>query len=341
MVAPARAATPVALPPGELAANWRTALELAGLTIGTGRPGVELIIQGERWLVIAWDEDGVARGAELSAPRTQAEREDLARLAASLVRQGTAADVAQSRAVATMPAPVPQPAPSARVAPSARAIRPPAPAPPIESVADTVDGAVGSAGPPPADVVDDATDALVAPKLASKAPEPVALTLAVSALAANRGGLAATAGLRVAAGWARGPAWVELSGSGHQAAGVVGLDAADSLASRGVSLVGGLAREGDINLRLGVGLATTQARFQEHGYPLQVDWTPALALDGSVGLDLIGPVELTLGGQLGLDRRRVQVGLSGASLSEQTTLGRAWLSPAVGLRWSSKLAPVE
>jgi hypothetical protein len=201
----AEAVTPFRLPPGEEPAEWATALDLAGFDIGSGRPGVEVRADGDRWVLLVWDASGGVRSAEVTRPASARAREDLVWLAASLLRE---ADVPAGRTPA-MPA-VPLPPPRIPSEPVARPIggrgarRAVGPAPssgpdthPLAHVPPPL--ADGSAAPtppsaaPPADATpaDSAVaPAIVAPPISTVAPPNSAVAPPNSAVAPTNSAVA-------------------------------------------------------------------------------------------------------------------------------------------------------
>lgn len=120
------------LPANEVAAAWTTPAERAGLRVSASdaAPRVEVHAAGAGWELRAVGADGRVRTATIPAPRTLAEREDAALLAASLLRRSTVTGLvdwavperpAETRAAgASASASAPAPAP-ARVGTSVRA----------------------------------------------------------------------------------------------------------------------------------------------------------------------------------------------------------------------------
>lgn len=122
-------ATPVALPAGADAAQWHDVLALVGLEPGAvDDDGVRLVAGASAWTVeVRWE--GRVRRADVPPPVTRADREDVAQLAASLLRGLEAPALPGLPELPELP---PAPAPAApRPAPAPRA-RPPAPALPPE-----------------------------------------------------------------------------------------------------------------------------------------------------------------------------------------------------------------
>jgi hypothetical protein len=74
----------IRLPPEESATSWQVALADAGLSLGDA-PDVVVEVEGSRWWVVARAE-GHERRVSVVIPRTDAERADVAWLAASLVQ---------------------------------------------------------------------------------------------------------------------------------------------------------------------------------------------------------------------------------------------------------------
>ncbi|MES2642894.1 MAG: hypothetical protein V4850_25645 [Myxococcota bacterium] len=81
------AAAGLAIPPGEAASAWAAPLVLAGLADGPALVAVR--VEGEVWVLEAASPGG-AREARIGAPTTARGREDVALLAASLLRAGPA-----------------------------------------------------------------------------------------------------------------------------------------------------------------------------------------------------------------------------------------------------------
>lgn len=325
-------ATPFQLPAGESAEQWRAALDLAGFTPGVGRPGVEILVQGDRWVIMAWDASGVARAAEVARPSTPRAREELVWLAASLARGGASPPSRPPPVPAPVPTPLPSPAqPSERPRPTAP-IRAPEPAPAAQAPAATEPAAnpaspalpapVAVPSPPPPDpILDPNSDLNSAPLTRGYA--------ALAAFGALRAHQAATGGLSF--GWLvdRGPLWADARGLALAGAGLVSLDDQDTLNLWGASLSAGWrGPTGPAAPRLGGGLTVAHLRFQEEGFAAQVAWNPALHLDAGVNLELGRHVALTMGARLGVDLRQVVFATDGATTA---TLGRLWVWPTAGL----------
>lgn len=94
-VAPAtsRAADLIVLPPGEAPAAWQGTLQLVGLSLGArdrAPGGEDRVIRVERtdagWMLRAQNAAGTVRTARIAAPSTPSDREEVAFLAAALVR---------------------------------------------------------------------------------------------------------------------------------------------------------------------------------------------------------------------------------------------------------------
>lgn len=127
LVTAALAAVPVLLPPTEDPALWLKPLSLAGLEPGARGAGsfVELRDEGARWRLRVLDSAGLLREATVAEPTTAAAREDIAWLAASLLKPASPT----SRTLPTAPGlDLPPPPP-----PTPTRVRPPPPRPtPVE-----------------------------------------------------------------------------------------------------------------------------------------------------------------------------------------------------------------
>lgn len=330
----ARAATPVQLPPGEPVEPWRAPLALAGLTPGSGRPGVEILVSGDRWVIIAWDASGVARAAELSRPNSASAREDLAWLAASLLRGGAAPKVAQPL---PMPAPVPLPTTPAPP-PPAPAAAPPKP----KALAEEPTTAEAPPPPPPpspapAPAVPEPSPALspaLTPALSPALSPPPALdephvSIGAAALGGLRPGQAATGGLSVVLDARQAPFWADLRLYGVFSSGLIPVEGDDALGLWGLSGSAGWApRSGPIEPAFGAGISLNRVRFQQPGWVAQLAWDPALHLDGGVGLPIGGNLRLTLGARVGVDLRKITFD---DPYGDDPSLGRLWVWPMVGV----------
>ena len=330
--------TPFQLPAGESAELWRPALDLAGFTPGAGRPGGEILAQGDRWVIMAWDASGVARAAEVARPTTPRAREELVWLAASLARGG-AAPPSRPPPLPPVPSPaLPSPAPPAaeRARPAPQPAPPPSPPPepppepPIAAkppASPALPAPVTVPSPPPPDpILDPNSDPNSGPTSRGYA--------ALAAFGALRANQAATGGLSF--GWLvdRGPLWADARGLFLADAGLVSLDEGDALNLWGGSCSAGWrGPTGPAAPRLGAGLTIEHIRFQEEGYPAQVAWNPALHVDSGVDLALGEHAALSLGVRLGVDLRQVVFATDGATTA---TLGRAWLWPTAGLIFSGE-----
>jgi len=135
---PASAAVPVVLPRGERADDWLEPLAMAGLEPGPPGDGQWIIVaetEGHWWLVVSTKEGAVVR-TEVTPPASTAAREELAFLAASLLRtvappvQAAPLEetlVAPETVVVQRPPPNPTPTPT------------PTPTPVVESAPAVVD----------------------------------------------------------------------------------------------------------------------------------------------------------------------------------------------------------
>lgn len=141
LVDPAYGAVPVRLPAGERAEAWVDALALADLALGApgAGPWVDFVAAPDHWVLRVADATGRRREVQVPPPRTPADREDLAWLAASLsapVRVHEAGRAAPSVPVAPEARPTP-PRPAQRVStprpapPPVAAALPPAGSPPL------------------------------------------------------------------------------------------------------------------------------------------------------------------------------------------------------------------
>ncbi len=150
------AATPVLLPTDEAAETWVNALTMAGLRIGPPGDGPWVIIANTpaTWVLVVRGRDGTVRRSELAPPTTPQQREELAFVAASLVRAATPVVVQPAAPVdPTPPKPKPKPKPDpAPVAPEVTpdpepvVVLPPEPAPSQWSIAGGLMGGVQRGG---------------------------------------------------------------------------------------------------------------------------------------------------------------------------------------------------
>lgn len=115
---------PVALPPGEDLTAWAEPLALADLSTGAPVTGPRVTIEaaGTTWRLIVRDTSGALHVVEVVAPRTPADREATAHLAASLARP-----------VLSLPLPSAPPPRPVRPAPSPAPVAPEPVAPPVEA----------------------------------------------------------------------------------------------------------------------------------------------------------------------------------------------------------------
>ncbi len=329
----------VQLPAGEPVELWRAPLSLAGLSPGDGRPGVEILAQGDRWLILAWDDAGVARAAEVARPSTPRAREDLAMLAASLLRQVSAPPVtAQSLPVASLPPPPPPPprpepsrappavvrADPAPVAEPAPAVPPPPEAPAAPAPAAPAPEAPAPPPPPP--------ELAPAPAPAPPARPSLRLSVGARALANIRPSQSATGGVVVALDARQDPLWVELGLFGLFPSELAPLDDSNALGLRGLdSGVGWTSGLGPVEYGFGGGISALRYQFQEAGYAAQTAWGPAVHGDARLGLPLPGPWVLDLGGRVGLDLRKLTFADPDGDDPE---LSRLWIWPTLGARWA-------
>jgi len=159
--APALAAIPLTLPPGEPTASWEAPARLTGfeLSPSPGPSGVTLVAGPQGWEIhVAGEQDG-GRRVVVPAPRTTREREDLLWVAASLAAplQADAPDIPEPPPTNPMLAALAARPPTQTAAPRAPATPTPAPRSPT--------GAPKAAKPAPAQPV-----APPAPAASSAAP---------------------------------------------------------------------------------------------------------------------------------------------------------------------------
>ncbi|GDX78959.1 hypothetical protein LBMAG42_07700 [Deltaproteobacteria bacterium] len=224
-IALARGAVPtLALPPGECVSDWEEALDAAGLEVGVGGVYVET---GAVWR-LRYAAAGGERTASVPAPKTESGREQVAIVAASLMRGGRVSGSITS------------PPPAARAQPTRTAlprrvasvpVLPPVPAAPLVAPAVAPEPAPLAATPEPATVEPPASpppDRTELPVVATEPPpSPVATTLArvpianprlrfdvgVGAVGGIRPGLGLLPGDALSVRVSRGPVWLEAAGA--------------------------------------------------------------------------------------------------------------------------------
>ncbi len=330
----------LALPAGERAADWAPALEVAGLTLG---PGGVVVEGGATWR-LRYASAGGERTATVSAPRNAEEREQVAIVAASLMRQSreratrasalpAAAPPSVPSAAASSAAPAPRRAPrapSASPAPEAppvvaAASAPPASAAPApegpaeaeapfmamsgpEAPSRVAPAAAAEPGSPLAERAPSAAGPAIAPpeaaSLAKAAPPAVRVSAAVGAVGVLRPGLGANPGGAVAARVARGAGWIEAGGQAFAATQFE----AGSLALSTLALRGGARVEPLEGWGCFAGAGVVAERWEV------VDLAGARAAAGfgveaAVGMDraLWGPVALELTLQGGWDAQSLVI----------------------------------
>lgn len=220
------AAPTLALPPGEVVAEWEQALDAAGLKPGVGGVRVET---GAVWR-LRYAAPGGERTATVVAPKTEEGREQVAILAASLMRGGSGTRAAGTPPPTSTPLPaaVPSPAPKppvVRPPPTFRAVVPVAavvasvPPPPPELVAATPPAPVAPIAAPipveapaPIEPVVAVVAATAGPVVPPR-PTPVHLSAAAGGIGFVRPGLGPLPGGALSVRAARGPLWLELVGA--------------------------------------------------------------------------------------------------------------------------------
>lgn len=162
-------AAPVSLPESADPDAWRDVLQLVGLSIAddAGEEGVHIHPHEGRWdLVVRWN--GGERRATVEVPTSLAQREDVAQLAASLVRALDAPTLpGLPELPAVPPLPTPRPVPEPRVVPVQP---PPAPEPVPAPQPEAVSPPEPAVEPDPEPVVEVAPEPAVEP-----APVPPAV----------------------------------------------------------------------------------------------------------------------------------------------------------------------
>lgn len=311
---------PFALPPGEDAGAWAEPLALADLAPGappTG-PRVAVEVAGERWRLVVRDTAGALHVVEVAAPRSRAEREAAAHLAASLARPVPLLSL-------PLPAPTVPPPPMAAPPPErpvASPIAPPAevatvggpeaaaPAAPTGSVVEAP--AAVAAAPPVATPATPASE----PARVVEAPPPVD-PWAAEGWARLGGGLAwrdqggAVSGTALA-GVGAGPVRVGLGGAASGPHRVVGTDLVwsswDGLAGawfalpEGPSLgvLGGISRRRYGDLTVARSLAGAELGWRARLAPA-VDLYPVLRVDLDPGVGGLRRTTVTVDGQPALE----------------------------------------
>lgn len=333
-------AASLALPAGERPADWAPALEVAGLTLG---PGGVVVEGGAMWRLRYASAAG-ERTATVSVPRNAEEREQVAIVAASLMRQGRERATRASALPAAPPsvppaaasaAPAPRRAPRAPVA--SRAPEAPPPVVAAASATPAPTEASASKAPAPAEAPFVALSAPEAPSrvapaapaetgsplvarassvpgpavappeaasLAKAAPPSVRVSAAVGAVGVLRPGLGANPGGAVAARVSRGAGWLEAGGQAFAATRFE----AGSLALSTLALRGGARVEPSEGWGCFAGAGVVAERWEV------VDLAGARAAAGfgveaAVGMDraLWGPVALELTLQGGWDAQSLVI----------------------------------
>jgi hypothetical protein len=297
------------LPPGESPEAWASAIAMARVDAGTVR--VEVV--GERWRLVADGPAGV-REAIVAAPTTARAREDVALLAASLLKPGPR--VAGASWLPPVPASSPAPAPR----PAARPL-PPEPrivaGPPVAEVPPE-----DPAPPDPVVVGGPAEDETPPPLPATPSPA-IRPGLAVAGLAGMHGGLAPRAGVAVDAWLRAGVLRVGARGAAFPFAAVEGTDG--TLATWRGHLDVGLAGERGLAPWVAAGPAVSLYTFRAEG-TLQRGVAPGLALIGGAGWAVMPALRVGAVVEAGLDLRDVVVLRAGEPLAD---VGPVWGS--VGL----------
>lgn len=317
----------LALPPGEHAPDWAAALDVAGLSAG---PGGVVIEVGSAWRLTYASESGV-RTATVAPPRSAEEREQVAILAASLMRRGQSRVLPGTGRTAVVPAPVEAPPvrrPAGRVVASVRpvaTVEEPAALP----VADAVDEAVAEAvvprrfdappegARPGGDVVAAAMEAAPAVPVATgseavvigalpaeRVPYRVEMSVSAAAMGLLRPGLGSNAGGSLAARAALGPWWLEAEGRLYAPtefeAGTLGLAALSLHGGGRVELGEGWGSFG------GVGMAAQRWEVVDLAGSRAA---AGFGLEALVGMDRVlwGPVALELNVRGGWDAQGLQI----------------------------------
>lgn len=316
LVSLAFATTPVLLPPGEDPAAWASAMRLADLRLGTGRPGIELLPADGRWLLMVWSAESQLTVVVVTPPTTAREREGIALLATSLLARMTAPDTVAPSLVPPIPAPVaPRPPPPIEEppplieAPPSIVAEEPVPQPPVPPVAPIAEL---TPEPPP-------------PPVPPPPPPPLAVALDLRAGAAIRGGLDGAPivglGLQLGDTWA-----AQIGVQGQFPAAVSGVDAT---IERWSGSVGGVWSP-PLRWAPTVGLGATAALLHLRAPDADELYAPTLAPWGELGLrGRITPrVVLRLGVRVGADlRATIITPPRGADIE----LSRVWVEPAVSI----------
>lgn len=126
----------IELPPGESRDAWAETLAIAGLLAevhGEG-PWISVRVEGSTWRLVATDASGARREVVVNAPKIESDREDVAILAASLLRPVNMAAALSKRPAVPLPAPIPLPVAVVPLPPVVVAgeVRRPAPVVPVD-----------------------------------------------------------------------------------------------------------------------------------------------------------------------------------------------------------------
>ncbi|MSQ01801.1 MAG: hypothetical protein EXR71_07900 [Myxococcales bacterium] len=229
----------IELPPREPLEEWAESLSLAGLVVGHRGAGayVEVLDQGTVWLIRAHDGGGHTREVAVREPQRAAEREDVALLAASLMRT-----------ISSGGAPVPRPPPAGVPPPVVPpAVIPPAPKPaPVVIVEPVVAPVIASPPPPvvaapPAPPPSPASPVVFPPTFAPPEAPPIptppvwAIEGSLGVGISLRDDMVATPSLAGQLGWTDGPLRVLVRMGGSFPARLVAFESRPDLATVGAS----------------------------------------------------------------------------------------------------------
>lgn len=294
MVSAAQAAVPISLPDGEVLGAWRAAFEIADLTPAATRSAasVRIRLTGGQWEIVAIAPDGRERSEAVRPPQTPLEREEVALLAQSLVRDLGMADAPDPWRAVLPPPPPPPPAPPppapVRPEPEVVRARPVEVAPPPSTVVVVVPPRNPRSRARPALTVAEPTvvPALVlAPLPTSKRRRAVALPgVSFGPVLEFRPNLQVAAGFELGVHPGRWKRWsAEVTLRGLAGAGMkLGFIGNRQLVQYGARLLIGYHPWDRVELQAGPGVSVLQ--FRQQFYDVDAVFVPVVAVGTSIAL---------------------------------------------------------
>ncbi len=334
LVATARGAVPVQLPPGESPAAWSEALALAGLIVGGPSAGANVAIRdaGSTWLLSVRDAHGQTHEVSVSPARSAAAREDIGWLAASLLES---VSVPSGSPPAAPPAAPPTAPP---VKPPPAVVRTPKP-PPVAApaVAEVPEPPPPALEPAPEPVAPPATATLEPVTPPEARPPPLRLSVGVASSLSLRPGASPTPAFSLDIGvLPQIPVYVGVGVAGAPAAALTRIVGDQTLSTVDVEVLVGFHPDPPVPVRLDLVAGVAWREFREADNIVAIVPFPTLEARAGFAFHLTDWAAVEPGVRLAADLRGADLTLDGGE--------RVALSPwtvGVGVTFRSTFAVAD